>query len=152
MYRTTWKYIALLFFIPLLFGCNKDNKTFSAPYEEGLPPLDIEINPTDKMQPESGKTGAETVMRIKGLDKYKDKAVIRFNGEKAEVVELTADHVKLKVPPFASTGVLSVTIDDIVFLVRSLPCWGMLLWMLHFKSGWVQTIRFRMCSFWRMAK
>lgn len=115
MYRTTWKYIALLFFIPLLFGCNKDNKTFSAPYEEGLPPLDIEINPTDKMQPESGKTGAETVMRIKGLDKYKDKAVIRFNGEKADVVELTADHVKLKVPPFASTGVLSVTIDDIVF-------------------------------------
>lgn len=115
MYRTMWKYATLLFFILLLFGCNKDNKTFSAPYEDGLPPLDIEINPTDKMKPESGKTGTETVMRIKGLDKYKDKAVIRFNGEKAEVVELTADHVKLKVPTYASTGVLSIAIDDIVF-------------------------------------
>lgn len=115
MYRIMWKYIVLLFVVFLCFGCKKDNKTFSAPYEEGLPPLDIEINPTDKMQPESGKTGTETTMRIKGLDKYKDKAVIRFNGEKADVIELTADHVKLKVPPYASTGVLSVTIDDIVF-------------------------------------
>ena len=115
MYNTIWKYTALLFVIALLFGCNKDNKMFSAPYEDGSPPLGIEINPTDKMQPESGKTGGETVMRIKGLDKYKDKAIIRFNGEKAQIVELTADHVKLKVPPFASTGVLSVTIDDIVF-------------------------------------
>jgi hypothetical protein len=115
MYNTIWKFTALLFVIALFLGCNKNNKMFSAPYEEGLPPLDIEINPTDKMQPESGKTGVETIMRIKGLDKYKDKAIIRFNGEKAQIVELTADYVKLKVPPFASTGVLSVAIDDIVF-------------------------------------
>jgi len=109
------KYLALLFVAILLFGCKKDDKTFSAPYEEGLPPLDIEINPTDKMQPESGRSGSETIMRIKGLDKYKDKAIIKFNGEQAEVIELTPDHVKLKVPVYASTGVLSVTIDDIVF-------------------------------------
>lgn len=115
MYSMMWRYFVLLFVSALLFGCNKDNKTFSAPYEDGVPPLDIEINPTDKMQPESGKTGTETMMRIKGLDKYKDKAIIRFNGEKAEVLELTSDHVKLKVPPYASTGVLSVTIDDVVF-------------------------------------
>lgn len=115
MYKIMGRYLALLFMIPLFFGCNKEDKTFSAPYEEGLPALGIEINPTDKMQPESGKTGTETIMRIKGLDKYKDKAIVRVNGEKAEIVELTADHVKLKVPPFASTGVLSVTIDDIVF-------------------------------------
>lgn len=115
MYKIMGRYLALLFIIPLFFGCNKEDKTFSAPYEEGLPALDIEINPTDKMQPESGKTGTETIMRIKGLDKYKDKAIVRVNGEKAEIVELTADHIKLKVPPFASTGVISVTIDDIVF-------------------------------------
>ncbi|AIM38944.1 DUF5008 domain-containing protein [Sphingobacterium sp. SG20118] len=103
------------FFICLISACNKDDKDFSAPYEEGMPPLDIELNPTDKMKPEFGKPGSEATMRIIGLDQYKDKAIIKFNGEVAEILEMTAEHVKLKVPPYASTGVVSITIDDVVF-------------------------------------
>lgn len=105
---------AILVLAYVVSACNKKDKEFAAPYEEGMPPLDIEINPTDKMKPETGRPGSEAVMRISGLDRYKDKAIIKFNGEVAEILELTSDQVKLKVPPYASTGVVSITVDDVV--------------------------------------
>ncbi|MFZ4862360.1 DUF5008 domain-containing protein [Sphingobacterium sp. Mn56C] len=111
------KYILLctVSIVSLLCACNKDPKQFSAPYESGIAPLDVELNPTNKLMPEEGAAGIETVLKVKGLDRYKDKVVFRFNGQVAQIVEITADQIKVKVPPFASTGVTSITIDDIIF-------------------------------------
>ncbi|QEC54004.1 DUF5008 domain-containing protein [Anseongella ginsenosidimutans] len=45
---------------------------------------------------------------------YKDNLVFMFNGEPAEIMEITETGVTAKVPDFASTGVISVSVEDVI--------------------------------------
>src|SRR3546814_153450 len=45
---------------------------------------------------------------------YQDKLVFMFNGQPAEIVEVSETGVKAKVPDFASTGVTSVAVEDVI--------------------------------------
>lgn len=82
------------------------------PYSGGKSPLGIVISQTELPTPSSGSAGAEITFKATGLVQYKDKINFMFNGEKAEVVEVTATTIKVKVPAAGSSGVTSIAIDD----------------------------------------
>ena len=112
-------------------SCNKEKTFFSEPYEEGASPLDIKIDITAKPNPEVGAPGTTVTFKISGMQNYEN-AKFRFNGRDAEILSITKDEVQVKVPEFASTGVISIVVDDkIVFgpkftvqgVVRIDPTW-----------------------------
>ncbi len=115
----------------MLFACNKEQTFFSEPYQEGNQPLEISIDNTAKPNPETGGPGTLVTFKVKGLDKYAN-ARFRFNGRDAEIVSLSGEEVKVKVPDYASSGIVSIVVDDmIVFgpkftvngIVRIDPTW-----------------------------
>lgn len=108
----------LIFSLALLIfaGCKKEEEVFDAPYQGGKDPLGIDLNDTQTPVPADGLPGTEVEITATGLLPYKDKLIFTFNGEPAEVLEITATGIKIKVPANASSGVTAVMIDDkIVF-------------------------------------
>jgi hypothetical protein len=103
-------FIALTGFIAQ--GCKKEESVFEDPYADAKPPLDIVI-PTDiPATPASGIAGTVVEIKATGLVPYKDKLVFMFNGEKAEIVEVTTTGIKVKVPAAGSSGITSIAIGD----------------------------------------
>ena len=119
-----------MLFISVL-SCNKEETFFSEPYEDGASPLDINIDISAKPNPEVGEPGTTVTFKVSGMQKY-DHAKFRFNGREAEILSISDTEVTVKVPDFASTGVISIVVDDkIVFgpkftvqgVVRIDPTW-----------------------------
>lgn len=113
----TKSYIYITFAMLLMLGaqgCSEKEQIFEEPYPAGKEPLGIKVDPAQTPQPATGTPG--TVVSIKGTGflEYKDKLVFMFNGEPAEIVEVSDTEVKAKVPDYASTGVTSVAVDDII--------------------------------------
>ncbi|PRD56170.1 DUF5008 domain-containing protein [Sphingobacterium gobiense] len=98
----------------MLGGCNKETTFFSEPYGEGKPPLGITFDPAQVPSPNVGDIGSIIKLKANGLNEYLDKAVFKFNGQEAEIVRVNGDEVEVKVPPYASTGVTSITVDDVI--------------------------------------
>lgn len=102
----------------ILFGflsCSKDAEFHTEPYGEGKPALGIKLDRTQKPSPELGAPGTQVKIKVSGLAEYKDKAIFTFNGQPAEIVSITDSEVTVKVPDFASTGITTIMIDDVVF-------------------------------------
>lgn len=95
-------------------SCKKTEDQFSEPYPVSTNGLGIKIDRVSPPIPSLGAPGETVTVSVEGLLPYKDKLTFMFNGEKAEVLELTSSYIKVKVPDFASTGVLSVLVDDVV--------------------------------------
>src|SRR5690606_37298371 len=98
--------------IVLLAACKREEKTFEEPYGEGKSPLGILINPTQVPSPVSGLPGTVVEIKATGLMQYKDEIVFRFNGEEADIVEVTDSGIKAVVPDYASSGVTSISVGD----------------------------------------
>lgn len=98
----------------LAAGCKKETSFASEPYGDGKPPLGVTFDRSQIPSPANGAVGTIVTLTVTGLAEYRDKAIFKFNGQQAEIVNLTADEVQLKVPSYASTGVMSITIDDIL--------------------------------------
>lgn len=98
--------------IVLLAACKQEEKTFEEPYGEGKSPLGILINPTQVPSPVSGLPGTVVEIKATGLMQYKDEIVFRFNGEEADIVEVTDSGIKAVVPDYASSGVTSISVGD----------------------------------------
>ncbi|WP_245586442.1 DUF5008 domain-containing protein [Olivibacter sitiensis] len=49
-----------------------------------------------------------------GLLDYKDQLVFRFNGEEAAIQEVTEEGISVTVPDFASTGITSISVGEVV--------------------------------------
>src|SRR5690606_61750 len=108
-------YIACGLFLVLAFpGCSKDDEVFEEPYKPGREPLGIKIDPSQTPQPAFGTPGTLISVAATGMLEYEDKLVFMFNGEPAEIVEVTETGLKARVPDFASTGVTSIAVDDVV--------------------------------------
>ncbi|WP_099366106.1 DUF5008 domain-containing protein [Sphingobacterium sp. 1.A.4] len=116
-----------------LSSCNKEVEFFSEPYPEGKENLLVKMDRTLKTSPEFGAPGTEVTIKVTGLEAYKDKAIFNFNGEKAEIVSINDEQIVVKVPTFASTGVTSIYIDDMIVFgpkftvsgkVNIDPTWG----------------------------
>ncbi|WP_437918975.1 DUF5008 domain-containing protein [Sphingobacterium sp. LRF_L2] len=95
-------------------GCAKETSFFSEPYAEGKPALGLVFERTQVPSPANGKPGTVVTLKVGGLQQYQDKAVFRFNGQKAEIQSVSDTEVQVEVPPFASTGITSIVVDDIV--------------------------------------
>jgi hypothetical protein len=107
------RYIIILAMAALVIqSCKKTKETFEAPYGDGKPPLGVSLSRDALPSPSSGAVGAEITFKATGLLPYKDKLKFMFNGEEGQITEVTATGIKVKVPPFGSSGITSIAIDD----------------------------------------
>lgn len=109
------KYYIFIFAVFGLFSCSKEMDYHAEPYQEGKEALGIVLERTQKPAPETGGPGTQVKFKVSGLAAHKDKAIFNFNGQKAEIVSITDSEITVKVPEFASTGITSILIDDIIF-------------------------------------
>jgi len=98
----------------LASSCQQKEEMFSEPYEEGKAPLGIVMNPAQTPVPASGLPGATVTVKATGLEAYKDRVVFRINGEPAAITSITDTEIKATIPDNASTGVISLSVDDVV--------------------------------------
>ncbi|NRF41706.1 DUF5008 domain-containing protein [Pedobacter foliorum] len=114
--KSNLKVLIFALTIFIIGGCKKSKEVFDPPYQHGKPALGIKINETQKPVPEEGEPGTVVTILATGLEQYKDKLVFMFNGEKADVTEITETSISVKVPKTASSGVTSILIGgNIVF-------------------------------------
>lgn len=97
-------------------GCKKADDVIPDPYADAKSPLGVAISQTDVPVPAVGVVGTSVVIKASGFDKYKDQLTFMFNGEKAEVVSVTATEITVKVPESGSSGVTSIAIGDQLFI------------------------------------
>jgi hypothetical protein len=95
----------------LFSGCKEKESSFEDPYQGGIAPLGIKIDRQQVPVPSVGMAGTVITFKATGLVPHKDKIQFLFNGEKAEIVEITDAGIKAKVPGRASSGVTSFVID-----------------------------------------
>lgn len=107
-------FIGLMLGLFSMVSCNEETKFFGEPYTEGEPGIGITIDRTQVPVPASGEPGTEVFVKASGLMPYKDRLTFRINGEKAEIKEITEEGIKVVVPTFASTGITSVSVNDMV--------------------------------------
>lgn len=112
----TYKFGLLIIASIALLGvsCTKDAEEFSAPYPDGKPPLDITIDRAKLPSPVAGLPGTEITIEASGLLAYKDELVFRFNGEEGQITEVTDAGLSVIVPDYASTGITSISVGDVV--------------------------------------
>lgn len=111
------KYISLtMAFLSIFFitACKK-SEVYENPYDGGKQPLGINLSLTTAPVPQEATGGSTVTFAATGLLPYKDLAVFSFNGQKAEILSITATGITVKVPDDASTGVATLSINDQVF-------------------------------------
>ncbi|QPH41555.1 DUF5008 domain-containing protein [Pedobacter endophyticus] len=108
------KYMLTIFFLIALViqGCKQEEELGEDPYGVGKQPLGIAISQTAPPVPAEGIVGTTVTIKATGLMPYKDQLNLMFNGEKAEVVNITATEIIAKVPATGSTGNISIAIGD----------------------------------------
>ena len=99
-------------FCMLMAGCSKTEEEFTEPYGQGKSPLGIVINTAQVPVPDSGQPGTEVTIKATGLMPYKDQLVLRINGEQAVIRTVTESSITAVVPASASSGVISISVDD----------------------------------------
>lgn len=112
IYKFKLLYTILFCFFTL--SCTKDAEDFSEPYPDGKNALGITIDRAKAPLPASGLPGIEVNIEAKGLLAYRDQLVFRFNGEEAEIRGITDEGVSVIVPDYASTGITSISVGDVV--------------------------------------
>jgi hypothetical protein len=112
------KYILTIFFLISLTiqGCKKEEELGEDPYGNGKQPLGIIISQTALPTPAEGIVGTTVTVKATGLMPYKDQLTFMFNGEKAQVLSVTATEITVKVPDAGSTGITSIAIGDQLIL------------------------------------
>ncbi|WP_257667481.1 DUF5008 domain-containing protein [Parapedobacter tibetensis] len=96
-----------------LWSCSKE-EVLEEPYGTGKVPLGIEVNQNQAPSPASGLPGTEVTINAYGLLPFREELIFRFNGEQAEIVDVTDSQIKVVVPDYASTGVTIISIGDVV--------------------------------------
>ena len=108
------KYIGLLVVLIgiAISSCKEKEQVFPDPYSGGLDPLGIVVNRAQMPTPGGGQAGTTVTIAATGLMPHKDKLSFLFNGEEAEIVDVTEQGITVKVPGRASTGVTAFVVDD----------------------------------------
>jgi len=122
------KYILGLFFLIgfTITGCKKQEDLGADPYGDGKAPLGITISQTAPPTPAEGIVGTMVTVKATGLLPYKDQLSFMFNGEKAQVVSVTATEITVKVPDAGSTGITSIAIGDQLILGPTFTVTGLI--------------------------
>jgi len=95
-----------------LKGCKKVDTIYEDPYANPKTPLGITLDRAIAPSPSSGIAGTTVHFQATGLPAYKDHLTFLFNGEKAEITNITETGIDVKVPPAASSGITSINVDD----------------------------------------
>lgn len=108
-----FKYTGLFIVVAgmLLGGCKDDKTVFENPYDGGKAPLGIVTNAQQTPVPAAGYAGTEVSITATGLVAHKNNLKFLFNGQEAEIVEVSATGIKVKVPAKASSGVTSFVVN-----------------------------------------
>jgi len=108
------KYMLIVFFLCSLViqGCKKEEELGSDPYADGKAALGIGMSQTLPPVPAEGIVGTTVTVKATGLLPYKDQLTFMFNGEKAQVLSVTATEITVKVPDAGSTGNTSIAVGD----------------------------------------
>src|SRR5690606_12162268 len=96
------------------WACSEKDDVPQEPYGPGAEPLGIVVDRAQPPSPGSGLPGTEVTINASGLLPYQDELEFRFNGAMPDIVEVTEQQVKVVVPDFASTGVTSISVGDVV--------------------------------------
>jgi hypothetical protein len=103
--------LAVVFAGLMLGGCKDEGTTFQNPYDGGKEALGIITNSQQVPSPESGEAGTIVTIAATGLERLKPDLKFQFNGEEAEIMEITSTTIKVKVPPRASSGVTTFVVN-----------------------------------------
>ena len=112
--RKNLRIVLLMLCSILVIGCTQETKEFGEPYGKGAEPLGIKLNASQIPAPAMGLPGTVVTVKVTGLAQFKDKLIFRFNGEEATVNEVSDTEIKVTVPDYASTGVMSISVGDVV--------------------------------------
>lgn len=106
------KYTGLLILLGglLISSCKKQQTEFENPYAGGKAPLGIVSDPQQIAVPSAGIPGTEVSIKATGLVPHKEKLTFLFNGQEAQIVEVTATGIRVKVPAKASSGVTAFVV------------------------------------------
>lgn len=98
-----------------LQGCSKDNIAQSGkdPYQDTVTPA-ILINKAGVL-PNRGYINDEITIRGKGFKEHQSELSILFNGQAGNILAITDSTVKVKVPPYASTGNITAQVGQQYF-------------------------------------
>ncbi len=109
------KYTGLLLVVAgmLMGSCKKQTTVFNDPYAGGKAALGISVNAQQLPVPAEGLAGTEVTISVTGAKTHYDKKVLKFlfNGQEAQIVNVTESNIIVKVPGNASTGVTSFVVD-----------------------------------------
>ncbi|WP_198652021.1 IPT/TIG domain-containing protein [Chitinophaga deserti] len=93
-------------------ACTRETVNSDGRNPYGDPVLASIIFAENAVRPAKGFVNDEVLVRGTGFLKHKDKLEISFNGEKAEILEVTDSAVKVRVPAFASSGNINAKVGD----------------------------------------
>lgn len=99
----------------LLCSCTKE-KFYSNPYEGGKDPLGVNFDLSVAPAPTIGTEGTVVAFSVTGLLPYRDSLTFFFNGQRAEIMDVTDNILKVKVPEFASSGITLLKVQDQLFV------------------------------------
>ncbi|WP_316794132.1 DUF5008 domain-containing protein [Pedobacter frigoris] len=102
---------AALLLIFTASSCKKNEYVGKDPYADAKPALELKVNNTAST-PIEGEVGSVVSLSGTGFLKYKENLSVLFNGEKSEVIEITDTQVKVKVPQWASTGIVTFMVGS----------------------------------------
>ncbi len=111
------RYISLtVAFLTLGFvmACKK-SVVYENPYDGGKEPLGISLSLATPPEPQEAAGGGTVTFAATGLLPYKDLIVFSVNGQRAEILSITAAGITVKVPEEASTGIATLSVNDQVF-------------------------------------
>ncbi|MCH5719354.1 DUF5008 domain-containing protein [Niabella hibiscisoli] len=103
--------IGILLCCILLPACRKGLELGAYPYESSKDALNVKLS-TEALRPAISAPGATVTLSGSSFDNYKkEELLVKFNGEPAEVLNVTATRLEVKVPQRASSGLITLTIN-----------------------------------------
>jgi len=109
--------VFLIVFAGIFFlnSCTKD-KVYTNPYEGGKESLGVYFDLAVAPDPAVGTEGTIVDFSVTGLLPYKDSLNFFFNGQPAEIIAVTDNSLKVKIPEFASSGITLLKVQDQLFV------------------------------------
>lgn len=108
-----FRYISLIVVVlmAMISSCKEKDAVYDDPYSGGIAPLGIIVDPQQVPSPAEGVAGTTVTIAASGLIPHKDKLSFLFNGQTADIIEITETEIKVKVPGKASSGITSFVVD-----------------------------------------
>lgn len=110
-----FKYTLLFAAFSSLLGACQKAEHYANPYEGGKEALGITFSNANIPVPNEGLPGTTVTFAATGLSKYKNDLAFQFNGEEAEILEITENTILVKIPESAGSGSVSISVGDQVF-------------------------------------